>query len=120
MALLFHWDKQCRQLRIEGSAQVISEDESDVYFDTRLRGSQISAWASAQSETVQSRKALEQAWQDAETKFSGQPVTRPPFWCGYRVSLDRIEFWQGQDNRYHDRLRFERTGQSWMVHRLYP
>ena len=120
VSLLFHWDQQARQIRITGHAERISDEESDAYFQTRPRGSQISAWASTQSQPAESRKALKEAWKEAESKFNGKPVTRPPYWFGYRVSLDRIEFWQGQDFRYHDRVRFEQQDQVWSVRRLYP
>ena len=120
VALLFHWDQQGRQIRITGHAERISDEESDAYFQTRPRGSQISAWASNQSQPAESRKALKDAWKAAEDKFSEKPVSRPPYWFGYRVSLDRIEFWQGQDYRYHDRVCFEQHDQVWSVQRLYP
>jgi pyridoxamine 5'-phosphate oxidase len=120
VALLFHWDQQCRQIRITGNAERISDKESDAYFQTRPRGSQISAWASTQSQPAESRQALKDAWKEAEDKFCEKPVPRPPYWFGYRVSLDRIEFWQGQDYRYHDRVRFEQHDQVWSVQRLYP
>ncbi len=120
VCLLFHWDQQARQIRISGAAEKISAEESDAYFATRPRGSQISAWASEQSQPASSRRLLESSWHEVEKRFSQQPVPRPPYWSGYRVSLDAVEFWQGQDDRYHDRVRFEQSEQGWIVQRLYP
>jgi pyridoxamine 5'-phosphate oxidase len=120
-ALLFHWDVINRQLRIEGRASKVSAEESDAYFAGRPRGSQIGAWASAQSQPIASRAALEAAVREVEARFTGRDVPRPPHWGGYRVSLDRIEFWQGDPLRVHDRVLYtSRPGTSWQVQRLAP
>ncbi|MFM1830782.1 MAG: hypothetical protein RLZZ558_1122 [Planctomycetota bacterium] len=121
-ALLFHWDREPigRQIRIEGVVTHASDAESDAYWQSRPRESQINAWASQQSRPVADRAAL-QAEQDRVTAhFDGAPVPRPPHWGGYRVSLDRIEFWQGDKYRLHDRIVYVRSGPAWSIQRLSP
>ena len=120
-ALLFYWDALHRQASIEGRVTPITDAEADAYFATRPRGAQIGAWASRQSEPVEDRAALDAAVGAVEGRYRDQPVPRPPDWGGYRVSLDRIEFWQGQPQRLHDRVEYVRdeTG-SWTARRLCP
>lgn len=120
-ALVFHWDLLLRQVVIEGQVTVVSDEESDAYFATRPRASRLSAWASRQSEPVASRAALDAAAEEMDRRFEGQDVPRPPHWGGYRVSLQRIEFWEGRPFRMHDRIVYtpdDRGG--WRRQRLFP
>jgi pyridoxamine 5'-phosphate oxidase len=119
-ALLFYWPQLERQVRIEGIAQRVPEDESDAYFASRPRGHQIGAWASEQSEPVENRELLDQRVHDYEERFEGQDVPRPHSWGGYVIAPQRIEFWQGRPNRMHDRLEFVRTHGVWNMRRLQP
>jgi pyridoxamine 5'-phosphate oxidase len=119
-ALCFHWPANVEQVRIEGRVERLPERESDEYFATRPRGSQIGAWASRQSEVLASREALEERTRLLEARFAGGPVPRPPFWGGYLLVPDRIEFWHGQPSRLHDRWLYVRSGEGWTVERLYP
>ena len=121
VALLFHWDAMERQIRIEGSVSHTSDDESDTYFATRSRGSRIGAWASKQSRPAADRAEIDDAVRVIEKRFAEGDVPRPPFWGGYRVSFDRIEFWQGGGFRLHDRVVYEpAAGGGWVTRRLYP
>ncbi|AEA22874.1 MULTISPECIES: pyridoxamine 5'-phosphate oxidase [Pseudonocardia] len=110
-----------RQVHVRGGVEEVSTAESDAYWATRPRGSQLGGWASAQSSVVASRLALEDAVVAADRRFPGE-VPRPPHWGGWRIVPDRVEFWQGRHDRLHDRLRFERDGDdhSWRVRRLAP
>ena len=120
-ALVFHWDLLLRQVVIEGQVTTVSEEESDAYFASRPRASRLSAWASRQSEPVASRTALDAAAEEMDRRFEGQDVPRPPHWGGYRVSLQRIEFWEGRPFRMHDRIVYtpdDRGG--WRRQRLFP
>jgi pyridoxamine 5'-phosphate oxidase len=119
-ALLFYWDALERQVRIEGPIALVPAAESDAYFARRPRGHQLSAWASEQSRPVADRAALEAAMSEAERRFAGVDVPRPPHWGGYRVTPERVEFWQGRPNRVHDRLVYERDGAGWTRARLAP
>jgi pyridoxamine 5'-phosphate oxidase len=119
-ALCFHWPVLERQVRVSGSVARVSEEESAAYFATRNRRSRIGAWASRQSRVAANRDELEDRVRDLEQKFAGGDVPLPSFWGGYRLNPERIEFWQGRPDRLHDRLRFEREGDSWVAHRLYP
>lgn len=120
-ALLFHWDPLDRQVRIEGTVTTVSDAESDAYFASRPRPSQIGAWASQQSKPVASRQALEDAVAEVEKRYADQPVPRPPHWGGYRVALEMIEFWQGHRYRIHDRVVYRRAADgAWMAQRLFP
>lgn len=119
-ALLFYWGELERQVRIEGPARRLSEEESDAYFLSRPRGSRLAAWASEQSRPVESRSILEERVRALEAEYEGREVPRPPFWGGYRVEHEVIEFWQGRENRLHDRLVYQRTGGEWKIERLQP
>ncbi|AUX24274.1 pyridoxamine 5'-phosphate oxidase [Sorangium cellulosum] len=119
-ALCIHWAKAAEQIRVEGRVERLSDAESDAYFATRPRGSQIGAWASRQSEPLPSREVLLERVREIEARFEGRPVPRPPFWGGFRVVPDRIEFWRGQESRLHDREVYLRDGDGWRVERLYP
>ena len=119
-ALLFYWGELERQVRIEGCASRISNEESDAYFASRPRGSRLGAWASEQSRPVEDRRVLEERVRDLEAEYEGRGVPRPPFWGGYRVEPDTIEFWQGRENRLHDRLVYSRVGDDWRIDRLQP
>ncbi len=120
VCLLLHWPTLHRQVRIEGLARRTSKEVSEAYFRTRPRGSQIAAWASPQSDPLDSRDELEARFADRKEEFAGREVPLPPFWGGYRVVPDRIEFWQGRTDRLHDRLLFERTDDGWERSRLAP
>ncbi|HEX3145532.1 MAG TPA: pyridoxamine 5'-phosphate oxidase [Pyrinomonadaceae bacterium] len=118
--LLFYWPQLWRQVRIEGTVERVSAAESDEYFHSRPLGSRIGAWASEQSSAIDSRAALDQRFQEFTSKF-GDHVPRPPHWGGYRVKPNVIEFWQGQENRLHDRLRFtSQDNGEWSIERLAP
>jgi len=119
-SLLFHWDTLARQIRIEGQVTKVSADESGQYFATRPRMSKIGAWASRQSAVIGGREELESAVKQYEKKFSGGEIPLPPHWGGFRLIPGQIEFWQGQENRLHDRLRYERSGSEWTIVRLAP
>lgn len=119
-ALVFHWAILERQVRVEGRVERISQAESEAYFRTRPRGSRIGAWASKQSAVLGSREELERRVREFGAKYSGDDVPLPPFWGGFRLRPDVIEFWQGRLNRLHDRLRYTRSGNSWSAERLYP
>lgn len=119
-ALVFYWSALDRQVRVEGSVTKTSAEESREYFRTRPRESQIGAWASAQSEVVASRAALEQRAKELETLYRDREVDCPEYWGGYRLRPDRIEFWKSRVGRLHDRILYERTGDAWTISRLAP
>jgi pyridoxamine 5'-phosphate oxidase len=119
-ALCFHWAVLQRQVRVTGRVVRVEQDESAEYFATRPRGSQIGAWASQQSRSLPSREELERSVRDLSEKFAGLEVPLPPFWGGYRLEPEEIEFWQGRADRLHDRLVFTRAGAGWSTRRLYP
>ncbi|NUP09396.1 MAG: pyridoxamine 5'-phosphate oxidase [Polyangiaceae bacterium] len=119
-ALCVHWPTAEEQVRIEGTVTRVSAEESDAYFATRPRRSQLGAWASDQSRPVESREVLEARLRELEIRFEGNTIPRPPHWGGYRVTPSVIEFWYGRPNRLHDRIRYERAGGSWTHTRLYP
>ncbi len=119
-ALCFHWKTLGRQVRAEGALHEVTAAEADAYHATRPRESQIAAWASAQSRPIADRAVLEGKVADMEKRFAGQAVPRPPFWTGFRLVPDTIEFWANVANRLHDRLVFERDGAAWRTHRLDP
>lgn len=126
-ALVFGWLELARQVRIEGPVSLVGEDVADAYWATRPRSSQLGAWASDQSEVLADRDELARHLQDAESRFglseAGGPIPRPPYWGGYRVGVDRAEFWQGQPSRLHDRFRYRRADDDqagWVIDRLAP
>jgi pyridoxamine 5'-phosphate oxidase len=119
-ALCLHWPTLEEQIRIEGTVERVPDQESDEYFAGRPRGSQIGAWASDQSQVLSSRGTLEERYRETELRFANVPVTRPPFWGGFRLIPQRMEFWQGRADRLHDRLVFVREGSAWRSERLYP
>ena len=119
-ALVFYWGELERQVRVEGRVSRVPDEESDAYFAERPRGSQLGAWASEQSRPVRDRGALEERLRELEGEYGGREVPRPPFWGGYRVEPETMEFWQGRENRLHDRLRYHRAGELWRRERLQP
>jgi pyridoxamine 5'-phosphate oxidase len=119
-ALVWHWSSLRRQVRVTGVATRIAAEESDTYFTSRERRSQLSAWASRQSEVLPNRAALDARMAAMEVRFSGHEVARPPWWGGIRVAPTAIEFWQGRADRLHDRLRYLATTDGWRIERLAP
>ncbi|SNR29667.1 MULTISPECIES: pyridoxamine 5'-phosphate oxidase [Hymenobacter] len=120
-AITFFWPGLERQVRIEGRVEKAAEAVSTQYFQSRPRGSQIGAWASPQSQPIQSREELEQREQEVESRFAGQePLPRPEHWGGYVLRPQRVEFWQGRPSRLHDRIVYERHTDGWKLSRLAP
>ncbi len=120
-ALLFPWVTLARQVIVQGRVEKVGRDETAAYFRTRPHGSQLGAWASEQSSPVSGREVLEQRYADLERRYpEGEGVPVPPFWGGYRVVPESVEFWQGRANRLHDRLRYVARGDGWQVERLCP
>jgi pyridoxamine 5'-phosphate oxidase len=120
-ALVFYWSDQEREVCVAGEVSKLPPAESDAYFNSRPRGSQLGAWASQQSAVVRDRAALEEKWNQMEAQYAGQPIPRPPHWGGYVLSPARIEFWQGRPNRLHDRFRYTRQpDKTWRIERLSP
>jgi len=119
-ALLFHWKSLRRQVRVEGSVEPVPDADADIYFATRARDSQLGAWASDQSRPLDSRATFELRFAEAQRRFEGADVPRPPHWGGYRVAPERIEFWTDRPHRLHERRLFTRDGDGWTEGLLYP
>ena len=117
-ALSIFWKAIYRQVLVEGSVESVTDAEADAYFASRPRGSQIGAWASSQSDVLDSRELLEQRVKEYEARFMDQDVPRPPHWSGYRVLPDMIEFWYGKESRLHDRFRFTLVDGEWQKQQL--
>ncbi len=116
----FHWKSLKRQVRIDGTAEVVGDAEADMYFASRPRDSQLGAWASDQSRPMPDRAAFEARFAEARQRFEGGDVARPPHWSGWRVTPSRIEYWQDRPNRLHDRLVYTRDESGWSTGLLYP
>jgi pyridoxamine 5'-phosphate oxidase len=119
-ALVFYWRPLGKQIRVEGRVERVPNAESDEYFATRPRGSQLAAWASQQSHQMASREELERRYAELEREYEGRAVPRPPHWGGYRLRPDAIEFWEHRENRLHDRTRYTRAREGWRAERLAP
>jgi pyridoxamine 5'-phosphate oxidase len=119
-ALVFWWAELERQVRIVGTVEKISPQQSDSYFEMRPPNSRLGAWASNQSEVIVGREILEQQLQEFQSKYENQEIPRPPHWGGYRVIPTAIEFWQGRPSRLHDRFLYTRRGNHWEIQRLSP
>jgi pyridoxamine 5'-phosphate oxidase len=120
VAATFFWPSVHRQVRVEGTVALLSEDESDAYFASRPRSHQLSAWASEQSAPLEHRESLAERMAHFGERFEGDEVPRPHSWGGYVVAPDYVEFWQGQANRLHDRLVYERVRGAWTLRRIQP
>ena len=120
VALNFFWPSLERQVRVEGELHKLSEEESDAYFNSRPRESQIGAWVSPQSAIIDSREVLNERFREFADKFEGHPVPRPSNWGGYLVCPKYFEFWQGRPNRLHDRLTYSLVEGNWSIRRMAP
>jgi pyridoxamine 5'-phosphate oxidase len=119
-ALVFYWPELERQIRITGSTERTDRQESEAYFQTRPRGSRLSAWVSHQSQVIAGRKELDERVPELERRYPDDDIPVPPYWGGFRLRPDSIEFWQGRSSRLHDRIRYVRSGDSWRIERLSP
>jgi len=120
VALNFHWKSLLRQVRIEGKAKKILDEEADEYYESRTEDSKIGAWASNQSSELKSREELEKKVKYYKKKFENKKIIRPSFWTGYRVKPDLIEFWHDMPFRLHDRLEYKKINNVWISKKLYP
>ena len=119
-AMCFHWKSLRRQVRLRGPVEIVSDEEADAYYASRARGSRIGAWASKQSRPLESRFALEKAVTEYTARHAIGDIPRPPYWSGFRIMPQTIEFWHDRPFRLHDRLVFSRDGDGWKTTRLYP
>jgi pyridoxamine 5'-phosphate oxidase len=120
-ALVFPWHALARQVRVTGPVSELSREEVSAYFSTRPHGSRLGAWASPQSQVIEGRRQLDAGWAEVAERFpEGADVPAPDFWGGYRVRPESVEFWVGRESRLHDRLRYRRSGDDWLVERLAP
>jgi pyridoxamine 5'-phosphate oxidase len=120
-ALTFFWPELERQVRIEGEIEKVSHEESDEYFASRPKGSQIGAWVSEQSHIIKSREELDKRLEELTIQYENEPVVRPPHWGGYRLLPSSVEFWQGRPSRLHDRLKYTKGNEGfWKLDRLSP
>jgi len=119
-ALTFLWLEIAQQVLVRGQVELVSDQEADEYFASRPRGSQVGAWASRQSQPLDSRATLEHRVAELEQRFASGPVPRPEFWSGYRVLPEWVEFWYGQESRLHDRFLYQNIDGQWQPSRLYP
>ncbi|MFA5262668.1 MAG: pyridoxamine 5'-phosphate oxidase [Opitutaceae bacterium] len=119
-SLLFPWIAMERQIAVEGAVAKIAREESDAYFHSRPRPNQLSAWASTQSSIISGRSVLDEAMKAIDKKYAGLEVPLPPYWGGYRLVPETVEFWQGRRSRMHDRLRYRRGKDGWVIERLAP
>lgn len=119
-SLLFHWKSLRRQVRIDGAVERLSDSDADAYFATRGRDSQLGAWASDQSRPLDRRETFEARFEEARVRFDGRDVPRPPYWTGFRLTPERIEFWEDRPHRLHHRRLFTKAGNGWSEGLLYP
>ena len=119
-AMCFHWKSLRRQVRLRGPVEIVSDEEADAYYASRARGSRIGAWASKQSRPLESRFALEKAVAEYTARHAIGDIPRPPYWSGFRIKPQTVEFWHDRPVRLHDRLVFSRDGDGWKTTRLYP
>ncbi|MFN8406545.1 MAG: pyridoxamine 5'-phosphate oxidase [Sphingobacteriaceae bacterium] len=121
VALVFFWAELARQVRVEGIVKKLNEQTAENYFHSRPRGSQIGALASPQGQVLINRHQLEKTWRDLEQQYQDKPIPKPAYWGGYLVKPKRMEFWQGRENRLHDRILYEKTSdKNWKISRLAP
>lgn len=119
-ALLFFWPTLERQVRIEGRVSELPASESDIYYNSRPEGSRLGAWASPQSQVIPNTEYLDERFKEYLAHFTSEPVKRPPFWGGYRLTPQSMEFWQGRENRLHDRILYQLQSDNWTIKRLAP